>query len=76
MKILLATLAIAIPTIAIAEEIALPGKGLILDLDASKGLELQEGDRVASWRNQAPDAPDLVFVKQEEGRAPGLPVIS
>lgn len=69
MRTLLATLAIAIPTIVSAGETALPAKGIILDLDASKGLELEDGDRVAAWKSQAPDKPELVFVKQDKGRA-------
>lgn len=47
---------------------ALPAEGLVLDLDASRGVVLEEGDRVGSWRNQAPAHPDMVFVKRDEGR--------
>lgn len=63
-------LAIPFSTIAVAEEKpALPAEGLILDLDASKGVVLEDGDRVASWKNQAPAHPEMVFVKRDEGRA-------
>lgn len=45
-----------------------PAKGLVLDLDAARGVVLEDGDRVASWKNQAPAHPDMVFVKRDEGR--------
>ena len=51
-----------------AEEISLPAKNLILDLDAAKGIELADGDRVIAWRNQAPIKTELIFVPQDEGR--------
>lgn len=51
-----------------AEEISLPAKNLILDLDAAKGIELADGDRVVAWRNQAPIKTELVFVSQDQGR--------
>jgi hypothetical protein len=43
-------------------------EGLILDLDAAKGIKLEDGDRVFEWHNQAPTKPNLVFVKQDGGR--------
>lgn len=42
--------------------------GLLLDLDAAKGLKLEDGDKVASWANQAPGKTARLFVKQDEGR--------
>jgi len=55
--------------IAFAEEKpAIPAKGLVLDLDATKGVALEDGDRVASWKNQAPAHPDMFFVKRDECR--------
>ncbi len=51
-----------------SEEISLPAKNLILDLDATKGIELAAGDRVVAWRNQAPIKTELVFVSQDQGR--------
>ena len=51
-----------------AEEAALPEKNLILDLDAAKGIELADGDRVVAWKNQAPVKTELVFVPQDQGR--------
>jgi len=47
---------------------AFPEEGLLLDLDASKGLTLEEGNRVAAWENQVPGAKAKLFVKQDEGR--------
>lgn len=45
----------------------LPSPGMILDLDADKGLTLEEGDRVAGWRSQASfRARD--FLKNDAGR--------
>jgi len=49
-----------------AEE--LPAKGLVLDLDAAKGLTLEDGDKVAAWRNQIASSPAKDFVKRDEGR--------
>lgn len=47
---------------------SIPKDKLILDLDASKGVEVEDGDRVFSWRNQAPSHPEMVFLKQDKGR--------
>lgn len=47
---------------------ALPEEGLLLDLDAAKGLTLEEGNRVAAWENQVAGAKAKVFVIQDEGR--------
>jgi len=48
--------------------LALPEEGLLLDLDAAKGLTLEDGDKVSAWENQAPAAKAKLFVKQDEGR--------
>ncbi|MSU50082.1 MAG: hypothetical protein EXS37_13525 [Opitutus sp.] len=42
--------------------------GLILDLDADKGLTLEEGDNVAAWENQVRGSSARSFVKRDEGR--------
>ena len=42
--------------------------GLLLDLDAAKGLKLEDGDKVVSWANQAPGKTARLFVKQDKGR--------
>ena len=60
----------ALVSVSAAEEKSLvPADGLVLDLDASKGVVLEDGDRVDSWKNQAPAHPDMVFVKRDKGRA-------
>ena len=41
---------------------------VVLDLDAEKGVKLEDGDRVAVWTNQAPEAAGKTFVKRDEGR--------
>jgi hypothetical protein len=43
-------------------------KGLIVDLDADRGIEVEAGDRVARWTNQVPAFPAKDFVKQDKGR--------
>ena len=43
-------------------------KDLLLDLDASKGVNIEDGDRVVSWANQAPGKSARLFVKQDGGR--------
>lgn len=40
----------------------------ILDLDAAKGLVMEDGDKVAKWINQVADFPAKEFVKRDEGR--------
>jgi hypothetical protein len=54
--------------------IAFPGRvpvldeGLILDLDADRGVEVEDGDRVVKWTNQVAASPARDFVKRDEGR--------
>jgi hypothetical protein len=55
-----------VPVLAAAED--LPPAALILDLDAEKGVKLENGDRVALWTNQVPGAVAKDFVKRDEGR--------
>lgn len=43
-------------------------KGLILDLDADKGVELEGGDRVVKWTNQVTSFAAKDFIKQDQGR--------
>ena len=47
---------------------ALPTKSLVLDLDAAKGVHLEEGQQVGKWVNQAPGSSAKDFVKQDKGR--------
>lgn len=42
--------------------------GLFLDLDAEKEVEVEDKNRVRSWRNQIKGNVADVFVKQDEGR--------
>jgi len=65
MKAASVLLALISPMLAVAEPV-LPARGLAIDLDAAKGLLLEDGDRVASWTSQAPGG--HVFVKRDEGR--------
>lgn len=43
-------------------------KGLILDLDAGRGVEVEDGDRVIKWTNQVASFSARDFVKRDEGR--------
>ncbi len=43
-------------------------KGLILDLDGDKGVEVEDGDRVVKWTNQVATFAASDFVKQDTGR--------
>jgi hypothetical protein len=61
MKSLLFTL-----TLATAQE--LPTTGLILDLDAAKGVTLQDENKVTAWQNQVTTSPAKEFVQQDKGR--------
>jgi hypothetical protein len=44
-------------------------EGLIVDLDADRGLTIEDGNRVARWENQAPLATARFFDKEDGGRA-------
>ena len=61
MKFILFTL-----TIASAQE--LPTTGLILELDAAKGVTRQEENKVIAWKNQVATSPAKEFVLQDKGR--------
>ena len=54
-------------TIATAEAQVI-GKGLILDLDADKGVEVEDGGRVVKWTNQVASFAARDFVQRDEGR--------
>ena len=43
-------------------------KGLMLDLDADKGVEVEDGNRVKAWHNQVKGNAADVFVKRDKGR--------
>jgi hypothetical protein len=61
-----AILLVLLPTLGWSAE--LPQKGLLLDLDAAKGVSLEGEGRVAAWENQVADAKARLFVKRDEGR--------
>ncbi|MCW1887364.1 LamG domain-containing protein [Luteolibacter flavescens] len=64
------------PALVLADD--LPSRSLVLDLDAAKGVTLEDGGRVSMWTNQAPGAAAKDFVKRDEGRAKpgsGRPII-
>lgn len=46
---------------------ALPGAGLLVDLDAGKGVEVEDGGRVFRWVSEIPGK-RFEFVKRDEGR--------
>ena len=48
---------------------AIIDRGLILDLDADKAVEVEEVDRVVKWTNQVASFSARDFVKRDEGRA-------
>ncbi len=53
---------------ALANDPAMPAKGLVLDLDAAKGVTLEDGNKVSAWTNQAPDTKAKSFVSRNQGR--------
>ncbi|MDH3582677.1 MAG: LamG domain-containing protein [Phycisphaerae bacterium] len=44
-------------------------KGLILDLDADRGVEVEAGNRVVKWTNQVSTFKAKDFVKRDKGRS-------
>jgi hypothetical protein len=63
------TIAISLLVAATATaEAQLVKKGLILDLDADRGVEVENGDRVVKWTNQVASFAARDFVKQDKGR--------
>jgi hypothetical protein len=42
--------------------------GLILDLDATHGVAIEDNNLVVAWTNQVTSSPARVFVRQDEGR--------
>lgn len=70
-RIIIFTALLLIPLAALRSEPAervLPLAGLILDLDADRGVTLADGDRVTLWKNQVTDFPAKDFVYRDEGR--------
>jgi len=65
MKLSVVILLLSVATTAQAQ---ITAKGLILDLDADKGVEVEDGDRVIKWTNQVTTFAARDFVKQDAGR--------
>ena len=61
--------ALSLLVVATAAQAQIVEPGLILDLDAEKGVHLEDGDRVAKWTNQVARFKARDFVKRDEGRA-------
>jgi len=55
-------------SVATTAQAQIAAKGLILDLNADKGVEVEDGDRVVKWTNQMAEFPARDFVKQDAGR--------
>ena len=53
---------------ALSPASSLPLESLVLDLDASKGVKLEDENRVTIWTNQAPNAIARDFIKRDKGR--------
>lgn len=62
---LVVVLLLAVATTAQAQ---IAAKGLILDLDADKGVQVEDGDRVIKWTNQVTTFAAKDFLKRDEGR--------
>ncbi|WP_136464798.1 ThuA domain-containing protein [Flagellimonas onchidii] len=43
-------------------------QGLLLDLDADQNIQLEDGNKIKAWTNNAPDDKIGAFYKQDEGR--------
>ena len=65
MRFFVLILSILVTTAAQAQ---IASKGLILDLDADTGVEVEDGDRVVKWINQVTTSAARDFVKQDAGR--------
>lgn len=57
---------LSLMTLLSADEV--PQQGVLLDLDASKGVTCEDGDHVVQWSNQVTTSPAKEFVKRDEGR--------
>ena len=62
------SVAILLLSVATTAQAQIATKGLILDLDADKGVEVEDGDRVIKWTNQVTTFAARDFVKQDQGR--------
>ena len=65
---MLAKLCMAVaPLLLSGTVLALP-PDVLLDLDAEKGVTVEDGNRVSAWTNQAPGKKAHKFVQRDEGR--------
>ena len=56
-------LAVIVPlAIATTAQAQMTAKGLILDLDAGRGVRVEDGDRVVKWTNQVTTFPARDFI--------------
>jgi hypothetical protein len=62
------SVAILLLSVATTAQAQITAKGLILDLDADKCVEVEDGDRVIKWTNQVTTFAARDFVKQDQGR--------
>jgi len=67
MKLSCSTLLLLLLTVGTAEA-GIPRDGLILDLNADKGVIVEDDDRIVKWANQVTTFAARDFVKQDEGR--------
>ena len=65
MKRLAVILLLSVTTIAQAQ---IASEGLILDLDADKGVQVEDGDRVVKWTSQVTSFSARDFLKRDQGR--------
>lgn len=65
---LLITLLLSTPLWAEQKEELPVTNGIFLDLNANYGVELEDGNRVKSWKNQVIGNTADLFVKRDEGR--------
>ena len=66
--ILLLVLGGILPARAADTQMQIVAEGLILDLNADKAVEVEDGDRVARWTNQVTSFSARDFLKRDEGR--------
>jgi hypothetical protein len=62
------SVAILLLLVATTAQAQVTAKGLVLDLDADKGVEVEDGERVIKWTNQVTTFAARDFVKQDAGR--------
>lgn len=65
---MLKTLSLSLLTAGLSFAAEIPAKGLLVDLDANKGVTTVEDKLVTSWKNQVPNAAAVDFNYTNEGR--------